>query len=46
VMDAGTRDTLQLIEMRFPTFAAYVSPLDSRGRLNVDAVMQPIECGG
>lgn len=46
VMDAGTRDTLQLIEMRFPTFAASVSPLDSLGRMNVDAVMQPIECGG
>lgn len=46
VMDAGTRDTLQLIEMRFPTFAASVSPLDSLGRLNVDVVMQPIECGG
>lgn len=46
VMDAGTRDTLQLIEMRFPTFAASVSPLDSLGRLNVNAVMQPIECGG
>jgi 4-hydroxy-4-methyl-2-oxoglutarate aldolase len=46
VMDAGTRDTLQLIEMRFPTFAASVCPLDSLGRLTVDAVMQPIECGG
>jgi 4-hydroxy-4-methyl-2-oxoglutarate aldolase len=45
VMDAATRDTLQLIEMRFPTFAASVSPLDSLGRLNVRAVMQPIECG-
>lgn len=46
VMDAGTRDTVQLIEMRFPTFAASVSPLDSLGRLTVNAVMQPIECGG
>ncbi len=46
VMDAGTRDTVQLIEMGFPTFAASVSPLDSLGRLTVRAVRQPIECGG
>ena len=46
VMDAATRDTVQLIEMGFPTFAASVSPLDSLGRLDVVAVMQPVECGG
>jgi 4-hydroxy-4-methyl-2-oxoglutarate aldolase len=46
VADAYTRDTLALIEMRFPTFVAGVSPEDSLGRIDVDAVGVPIECGG
>jgi regulator of RNase E activity RraA len=35
-----------LIEMRFPTFVAGISPEDSLGRIDVDAVGVPIECGG
>jgi 4-hydroxy-4-methyl-2-oxoglutarate aldolase len=46
VADAYTRDTLKLIEMRFPTFAAGISASDSLGRIEVDAVGGPIECGG
>jgi len=46
VADAYTRDTLQLIEMEFPTFVAGISPLDSLGRIDVDAVGVPVECGG
>ena len=46
VADAMTRDTLALMEMRFPTFAAGISPEDSLGRIDVDAVGVPIECGG
>ncbi|MGN6380712.1 MAG: RraA family protein [Gaiellales bacterium] len=46
VVDGYTRDTLALIEMRFPTFAAGISCNDSLGRLDVDAVGVPIECGG
>jgi 4-hydroxy-4-methyl-2-oxoglutarate aldolase len=46
VADACTRDTLQLIEMRFPTFAAGISAYDSLGRIDVDEVGVPIECGG
>jgi 4-hydroxy-4-methyl-2-oxoglutarate aldolase len=46
VLDAATRDTEQIIEMGFPTFAASINPLDSLGRMDVDAVGQPIECGG
>jgi regulator of RNase E activity RraA len=45
VADAYTRDTLALIEMNFPTFVAGVSPEDSLGRIEVDAVGVPIECG-
>ncbi len=46
VADAWTRDTLALIEMRFPTFVAGISPEDSLGRIEVDAFGTPIECGG
>lgn len=46
VADAYTRDTLALIEMEFPTFAAGISAYDSLGRIDVDATNVPIECGG
>jgi regulator of RNase E activity RraA len=46
VVDGYTRDTLQLIEMQFPTFVAGISCYDSLGRIDVDAVGVPIECGG
>jgi regulator of RNase E activity RraA len=45
VADAYTRDTLKLIEMQFPTFAAGISAYDSLGRIDVDQVGVPIECG-
>ena len=46
VVDGYTRDTLQLIEMQFPTFAAGISCHDSLGRIDVEAVGVPVECGG
>jgi 4-hydroxy-4-methyl-2-oxoglutarate aldolase len=46
VADAYTRDTLALIEMGFPTFAAGIHCADSLGRIDVDAVGVPIVCGG
>jgi 4-hydroxy-4-methyl-2-oxoglutarate aldolase len=46
VVDGYTRDTLALIEMGFPTFAAGINCQDSLGRIDVDAVGVPIECGG
>jgi regulator of RNase E activity RraA len=46
VADAYTRDTLALMEMRFPTFAAGIHCADSLGRIDVDAVGVPIDCGG
>src|SRR5919204_2983782 len=46
VADAWTRDTLALIELGFPTFAAGIHCADSLGRIDVDAVGVPIECGG
>jgi 4-hydroxy-4-methyl-2-oxoglutarate aldolase len=46
VADAYTRDTLALIEMGLPTFAAGIHCADSLGRIDVDAVGVPISCGG
>lgn len=46
VADAYTRDTLALIEMGFPTFAAGIHCADSLGRIDVDAFGVPIVCGG
>ena len=46
VADAHTRDTLALIELGFPTFAAGIHCADSLGRIDVDAVGIPVSCGG
>ena len=46
VVDGFTRDTLQLIEMQFPTFVAGINAHDSLGRIDVEDVGGPIECGG
>jgi regulator of RNase E activity RraA len=46
VADAYTRDTLALIEMRFPTFTAGIHCADALGRIDVDAVGVTISCGG
>ena len=46
VADAYTRDTLALIELGFPTFAAGIHCADSLGRIDVDAVGTRIVCGG
>ena len=43
VADAYTRDTLALIEMGFPTFAAGIHCADSLGRIDVDAVGVPVD---
>jgi 4-hydroxy-4-methyl-2-oxoglutarate aldolase len=46
VADAYARDTLALIEMRFPAFVAGIHCADSLGRIDVDAHGVPIRCGG
>jgi regulator of RNase E activity RraA len=46
VADTWARDTLQLIEMDFPTFVAGINCHDSLGRIDVEAVGVPIICGG
>ena len=46
VADAYARDTLQLVEMAFPTFVTGILCSDSLGRIEVTAVDVPIQCGG
>jgi len=46
VLDAYTRDTRALIEMRFPVFAAGIHCADSLGRIDVDSIGVPVSCGG
>jgi regulator of RNase E activity RraA len=46
VADAYTRDTLALIEMRFPTFVAGIHCADSLGRIDVGEADVAIDCGG
>jgi 4-hydroxy-4-methyl-2-oxoglutarate aldolase len=45
VADAYARDTIALIDMEFPTFVAGISAYDSLGRIDVDGINVPIECG-
>jgi regulator of RNase E activity RraA len=45
VADAGVRDTVQLIEMDFPTFTPLVLPTDGLGRADVTAYRLPVRCG-
>jgi len=46
VLDGLSRDSWGIEEMKFPVFATGVSPADSRGRLEVIAIRQPILAGG
>ena len=45
IMDGLTRDSVKILEMNFPVFAAGYSPLDSKGRLNVISYAEPIRFG-
>jgi 4-hydroxy-4-methyl-2-oxoglutarate aldolase len=46
VADAYARDTLELIDMDFATFARGIWCADALGRIRVEAAGVPIECGG
>jgi regulator of RNase E activity RraA len=46
VADAYARDIERLIEMQFPTFVAGILATDSLGRIDIDQVGVPVECGG
>ncbi|MEP6752441.1 MAG: RraA family protein [Candidatus Dormiibacterota bacterium] len=46
VLDALTRDSWGIVEMKFPVFATGLSPADSKGRLEVIAIRATIPVGG
>jgi len=46
VVDGLSRDAWGIEDMRFPVFATGVTPADSRGRLEVIAIRQPILVSG
>ena len=46
ILDGLSRDSWGIGEMKFPVFATGVSPADSKGRLEVIAIRQPILAGG
>ena len=45
LIDGMTRDASKIIEMRFPVFALGMMPADSRGRLEVTEIRQPVQIG-
>jgi 4-hydroxy-4-methyl-2-oxoglutarate aldolase len=45
LIDGLSRDTVKIIEMQFPVFALGMLPTDSRGRLDVVAIRQPVKIG-
>jgi 4-hydroxy-4-methyl-2-oxoglutarate aldolase len=46
VIDGASRDVAQIRSLGFPVFVASINPLDSLGRMDVEAMNVPIECGG
>ena len=46
IVDGLSRDSWGIEDMRFPVFATGVTPADSKGRLEVIAIRQPILAGG
>jgi 4-hydroxy-4-methyl-2-oxoglutarate aldolase len=46
VLDALSRDSWGIVEMKFPVFATGLSPADSKGRLEVIAIRSTIPVGG
>lgn len=46
VLDGLTRDTREIIRMKFPVFIRGIAPGDSKGRVDVIDTHVPIKCGG
>jgi 4-hydroxy-4-methyl-2-oxoglutarate aldolase len=46
VIDGGTRDGADLVELQFPTYCRFVTPVLSHGRFQIEAVNQPISITG
>ncbi|HEY6987338.1 MAG TPA: RraA family protein [Bryobacteraceae bacterium] len=46
VIDGGTRDYSDLVEMQFPTFCRFVTPVLSHGRFSIESFNRPISMTG
>jgi 4-hydroxy-4-methyl-2-oxoglutarate aldolase len=46
VTDGGARDYVEIVGLEFPTFCRGLTPYDSLGRMDVQAINIPIHCGG
>lgn len=46
VMDGYIRDTRKVLELGYPLFATGIRPINSKGRLTVEAYDTPVRCGG
>lgn len=46
VVDGGVRDREEILDFGLPVFAAHVVPTPGKTRLKVDAVGEPVICGG
>ncbi len=46
VVDGGVRDREEILEFGFPVFSRHVVPTPGKGRLKVEAIGEPIICGG
>lgn len=46
VIDGGTRDLADLVEMNFPTFCRFVTPVLAHGRFQVHGFNEPITVAG
>lgn len=46
VIDGFTRDTLKILDLKFPCFVKGITSADSKGRISVLQYNVPINCGG
>lgn len=46
IVDGGVRDREEIIEFAFPVFSRHVVPTPGKTRIKVEAIGEPIVCGG
>ncbi len=46
IIDGGTRDANALVELAFPTFCRYVTPVFGRGRFRMTGYNKPVQVAG
>ena len=46
IVDGGVRDREEILQFGFPAFATHVVPTPGKTRLKVEAIGEPVICGG